>query len=341
MDVTGMNIDRFHRYQTNPEYRAKRVVESLGIVYKCHYPTYSMKTARNCKQSPFHSRFEAQGAHFRDVSGWEAPDWFAGEGQVPDPGEYSWGRHTWFPHWQEEHAACRNGVVVMDMSFMSKFMVQGRDAGRALNRLSTANVDGEAGMITYTQFLNGSGKMEADVTVVKMEENKFMVVATDTAHRHVETWIERHSEDLNAVVTDVTGAWSQLNVQGPLSRELMSQVTTADMSNEAFPFRAVRNIDIGFARAFCNRITYLGELGYELVIPTEQALHVYDRLVEAGKPLGLRHAGLKALSSLRMEKGYRDYGHDMDNTDTLLEVGFSCPTWTLASNPLVVRLLTS
>jgi glycine cleavage system aminomethyltransferase T len=147
------------------------------------------------------------------------------------------------------------------------------------------------------------------------------VVASDSAHRHVETWMRRHLADSRAVVTDVTSGYGQMNIQGPRSRDLLSAVTTADLSNVAFPFRTAREIEIGFARVLCVRITYLGELGYELYVPAEHAVHVYDRLVDAGRAFGLRHAGLKALSSLRMEKGYRDYGHDIDNTDSVLEAG--------------------
>jgi glycine cleavage system aminomethyltransferase T len=148
------------------------------------------------------------------------------------------------------------------------------------------------------------------------------VVATDTAHRHVETWMRRHiPADALAAVTDVTSGYAQINVQGLRSRELMQALTNADLSNEAFPFRTARPIEIGYANPLCVRITYLGELGYELYVPTEQATHVYDRIVAAGEAHGLRHAGLKALASLRMEKAYRDYGHDMDNTDTPLEAG--------------------
>jgi 4-methylaminobutanoate oxidase (formaldehyde-forming) len=177
-------------------------------------------------------------------------------------------------------------------------------------------------VITYTQWLNEAGLLEADLTVTKLREDEFLVVASDTAHRHVETWMRRHQPaDAHAFVSDVTSGLAQLNVQGPRSRELLQSVTHADLSNEAFPFRAAREIDIGFARVLCVRITYLGELGYELYIPTEQALHVHDRLVEAGAGVGLRHAGLKALASLRMEKAYRDYGHDIDNTDSVLEAG--------------------
>ncbi len=321
IDITGFNIDRLHTYQANPEYRATRTVESLGSVYQCHYPTKSMQTARGAKTSAFHDRLVAQRAYFRDVSGWEGADWYAPEGVEPMVDQLSWGRQNWFPYWAEEHRAAREAVIAMDMSFMAKFRVQGRDAGRVLNQLSANDVDGEPGVITYTQWLNEGGLLEADLTVTKLADDSFWVVASDTAHRHVETWMRRHIGDAHAFVTDVTSGFAQLNVQGPRSRELLQSLTSEDLSNEAFPFRTAREIDLGYARALCVRITYLGELGYELYVPTEQATHVYDRIVAAGPEYGLKHAGLKALASLRMEKGYRDYGHDIDNTDSVLEAG--------------------
>lgn len=321
-DVTGFNIDRMHPYQANPEYRRERTIESLGMVYKCHYPTMSPQTARGVKKSAVHDRLAEAGAYFRDVSGWEGADWHAPAGHAPKVEKLSWGRENWFPWWAAEHKAAREGVIVMDMSFMSKFLVQGRDAGRVLNRISANSVDGAPGLITYTQWLNARGLLEADLTVTKLDDERFFVVVTDTMHRHAETWMKRHTpEDAHAFVTDVTSGYCQLNVQGPKSRELLQTLTSVDLSNAAFPFRAAREIDIGYARVLCVRITYVGELGYELYIPSEKAAHVYDRLVEAGKPFGLRHAGLKALASLRMEKGYRDYGHDIDNTDNAFETG--------------------
>jgi len=322
VDITGLNIDRLHPYQNTPEYRAHRTVESLGMVYKCHYPTRSYQTARGAKKSPFHDRLAAQGAYFKDVSGWEGADWYAPAGFEPKVDKLSWGRENWFPWWEAEHKAAREGVILMDMSFMSKFLVQGRDAGKSLNYISANHVDGQANQITYTQWLNADGKLEADLTVTKLEEEKYLVVVTDTMHRHAETWLKRHiSAADHAFVTDVTSAYGQLNIQGPKSRDLLQSITTVDLSNEAFPFRHACEIEIGYAKVLCIRITYLGELGYELYIPSEQAMHVYDRIDKAGKEFALRHAGLKALGSLRMEKGYRDYGHDMDNTDDPYEVG--------------------
>jgi glycine cleavage system aminomethyltransferase T len=292
--------------------------------YKTHYPAYATATARGVKRSAIYDRLVARGAYFRDVSGWEGADWFAPPGTDPKAvaARLTWGKHDWFPYWRAEHAACRNGVVLIDMSFMSKFLVQGADAGAQLNYLSTADVDGDAGVITYTQWLDDAGKMQADLTVAKLDAQRYFVVATDTAHRHVETWMRRRFEDTGAraVSTDVTGAYAQFNLQGPRSRELLAALTSADVGNEALPFRGVRDIDIGFARVTCVRITYVGELGYELYVPSEFALHVYERIVAAGEKHGLVHAGLKALGSLRMEKAYKDYGHDMDNTDTLMEV---------------------
>jgi glycine cleavage system aminomethyltransferase T/glycine/D-amino acid oxidase-like deaminating enzyme len=322
VDVTGFNIDRLHPAQTNPQYRRERTVESLGMVYKCHYPFMSLETARGVRRSPFHERLAAAGAYFREVSGWESPDWYGAAGSIPDPGPLSWGRPSWFERWQAEHRAARERVILMDMSFMGKFLVEGPDAGRMLNRISGNQVDGATGVITYTQWLNEGGTLEADLTVTKLAEERYLVVVTDTMVRHAETWMKRHiAADAHAAVTDVTSAYGQLNVQGPHSRALLQKLTSADLSNAAFPFRTAREIDLGFARVLCIRITYLGELGYELYIPAEQAVHVYDRIVAAGEEFGLTHAGLKALSSLRMEKGYRDYGHDIDNTDGPYEVG--------------------
>jgi heterotetrameric sarcosine oxidase gamma subunit len=322
VDVTGFNIDRLHVTQANPEYRRQRTVESLGMVYKCHYPAMSLSSARGVRRSPFHERLAAAGAYFKEVSGWESPDWYGTPGTTPDPGPLTWGRPSWFARWQQEHQAARQNVIVMDMSFMGKFLVQGRDAGACLNRISGNQVDGAPGVITYTQWLNETGTLEADLTVTKLAADKYLVVVTDTMVRHAATWLKRNIPDAaHAFVTDVTSAYGQLNVQGPNSRALLQQLTTTDLSNQAFPFRTAREIDIGFARVLCIRITYLGELGYELYVPAEQATHVYERLVAAGREFPLQHAGLKALASLRMEKGYRDYGHDIDNTDVPYEVG--------------------
>ncbi len=331
VDVTAINIDRLHPYQANPEYRATRTTESLGLVYATHYPGRLMRTARGARLSPVHHRLAEQHAVFRDVSGWESPDWYAPEAASRDAAdladraaaELSWGRQDWHRSWAAEHRACRDGVVLMDMSFMAKFAVQGRDVGRELDRLSAGQVDGDPGRVTYTQWLNEDGRLEADLTVTKLGDEDFYVVASDTAHRHALTWMRRQfdARDARAIATDVTSGYALLSIQGPRSRALLAAVTSADVSNAAFGYRAARHLDIGLARVLCIRISYVGELGYELHVPAEQAVHVYDRLADAGQALGLRHAGLKALGSLRLEKAYRDYGHDIDNTDTVVEAG--------------------
>jgi len=347
-DVTAFHVDRLHPYQATPDYRRTRTVESLGMVYKCHYPTYTMATARGAKRSAYHDRLAAMGASFRDVSGFEGADWYAldddGKPTTPDPGPHTFGRPAWFHHWKREHDAVRNGVVVMDMSFMAKFHVEGRDAGRVLNHLSAGDVDGPRGRVTYTQWCTEAGTVEADLTVTKLDDERYFVVASDTAHRHALAWLKRHiDDDARCFAVDVTSGYAQLNVQGPQSRALLQSLTSVDLSNAAFPFRAAAEIDIGFAKVIAQRITYLGELGYELFIPTEQAVHVYERIVDAGRAHGLVHAGLKALASLRMEKAYRDYGHDIDNTDTPLDVGlgfavsFKKPNGFLGKDALVAQ----
>lgn len=316
VDVTGMHIDRLQPYQRNREYRAARTVEALGQVYATHYPDKALTSGRDARRSPLHDRVEPLQPYRRDVSGWEMPDVYGFDGK-PTP---SWGRPDWFAQWAAEHSAARADAVLMDMSFMAKFLVEGRDAAAALEELSANRVaDPDQGArVTYTQWLNEGGTIEADLTVTRLDEDRFWVVASDTAHRHAFARLRRHLDGRLAFAADVTSGWAQLNVQGPRSREILAAAAEADVT---LPFRGAAELEIGFARVLCLRITYVGELGYELYVPAEQAVHVHDRLVAAGAGHGLRHAGLKALASLRLEKGYRDYGHDIDNTDDVLEAG--------------------
>jgi 4-methylaminobutanoate oxidase (formaldehyde-forming) len=320
VDVTGMNIDRLRPHQLDPEYRRQRTTEMLGMVYRTHYPAWQPQTARDVMLSPLHDRLAELGAHFREVSGWESPDWYAAPGTEPDPGPLTWGRPAWFDLWRHEHLAARNAAVLIDMSFMSKFWVSGSDAGRFLDRLSTNRVDGPAETVVYTQWLNEGGTLEADVTVTKVGDGRFLVVATDTAHRHVDTWMRRHAEG-DVVITDTSVELAQINLQGPDARRILAAVTTDDVSSSGLPFRTARRIAIAGVDVLCVRITYVGELGYEFYVQAELADAVYEALWTAGAEHGLRPAGLKALGSLRLEKAYRDYGHDIDNTDRLWEVG--------------------
>ncbi len=322
MDVAELNIDRFQRYQTNREYRKERTTEIVGEMYKVHHPNDTFETARNVKRHVLHDRLAAAGACFVQSAGWEIADWYALPDQKAEVAAYTWDRQNSFENVALEHRACREDVILMDMSFMSKFSVQGRDALSSLEGISCNALDVPPGRITYTQWTNERGGIEADLTVTRKSETEFMVVCSDTVHRHVEAWMARHfPDDGHVFVTDVTSAWAMLTIQGPKSRALLSSLTEASLSNEDFPYLSAREIDIGYARVYAVRVTYLGELGWELYIPTEHAMDVYDRIVAAGREFGLRHAGLQALGSLRLEKAYRDFGHDIGNTDTPLEAG--------------------
>jgi glycine cleavage system aminomethyltransferase T/glycine/D-amino acid oxidase-like deaminating enzyme len=320
VDVTGFNVDRFRPWQADDAYRAARTAEILGTVYAAHTPGKQLRTARNTLLSPVHDRLVDQGGYLREVSGWEGADWYAGPGATPSA-EPTWGRAPWFANWEAEHRTIREGVGLMDMSFMAKFRVQGADAGSVLDRVSAGAVNGAVETITYTQWLDDDGRIEADLTVTKLAEDDFLVVASDTAHGHALAWLGRDIGDLDCRITDVTAEFAQLNLQGPRSRELLASLTEADLSSEVFGFRTARWIEVAGVRVLCARITYLGELGYELYVPAEDGLKVYDALQATGAAYDLKPVGLKALASLRIEKGYRDFGHDIDNTDCPLEVG--------------------
>ena len=321
-DVSGINVNRFHNCQRNPKYREDRLVEVLGKMYEPHFPNLGMSKARNVKQSVLHERLLKAGAHFNESAGWEIADWYATDGKPGVVERYSWGRQNWFADHEAEHHAARNDVVLMDMSFMSKFLVQGNDACKVLNQICCNEIDVEDGRIVYTQWTNEVGGLEADLTVTRLARNEYMVIASDTTHGHVKMWMDRNiPKDSHAFVTDVTSSYTQLNIHGPKSRELLKTLTSVDVSNEAFPYLSSQYIDIDYASVLAIRVTYVGELGWEFYIPSEHAIQVYDRVVEAGKAFNLTHAGLQTLNSLRLEKGYRDYGHDIDNCDTPLEAG--------------------
>ena len=273
--------------------------------------------------SPFNERMKELTKGYRDVSGWESPMYYGNYEVVS-----SFGNENYKQDWKSEHQACRENVGVFDMSFMSKYTVKGRNCGNFLNAISTANVNGPCGKITYTQWLDAKGMVMADLTVTKVNDFEFMVVATDTQRRQVMRHFERALDSMNeteCVITDVTDAYGMLSIQGPNSRKLLQGCTDTDLSNEAYEFRDARDIYIGYAKCKCARITYVGELGYELYVPASQCLYVYDYLTRAGKDEGIefRNCGLKALGSLRIEKGYLDYGHDVDNEDHVCDVGLS------------------
>jgi 4-methylaminobutanoate oxidase (formaldehyde-forming) len=323
VDVTEIDIQRMSPYQNNRKYLRDRTVETLGLTMAEDWPNYQYKTARNARKSALHDRLAAAGAYFAEYSGWEYPDWFAPEGVEPKV-EYSWGRQNWWEYSVAEHKAAREGVVLMDLSLMSKLLVQGRDAEEVLNRVCANNVAVPVGRIVYTQWLNNLGTIETDLTVTRLAEDEFLLVLSPSIQTHAEAWLKRNTPpDAHMFVTDVTSGYAIINIQGPKSRQLLSSLTNADMSNEAFPYLTMQEIEIGYALVKALRVTYVGELGWELYVPTEFAIHVYNLIVEAGTAVGLKLAGLQALETLRIEKPYRDYGSDIDNMDTPLEAGLS------------------
>jgi heterotetrameric sarcosine oxidase gamma subunit len=322
--VKSLHIDiaRCFPFQGVQNYLTDRTVETLGLQYHLIYPNKAMQTARNLRKTAIHERLAKAGAFFVEGMGWEIPDWYAPPGVEAKVEKYTWGRQNWFEYLAAEHKACREDVILMDVTSMSKFLVQGRDSERVLNYICANDVAVPVGKVVYTQWLNERGGMEADLTVTRLAEDKYFIVSAGDFYTHDLLWLKKHIPyDAHAVITDVTSGYTLLNIQGPKSRELMRRVTTADVSKEAFPYMTAQEIDINYALVQVMRVTYEGELGFELYIPAEFSVHVYDAVVEAGQDLGLRHAGFQALNSLRIEKAYREYGHDMDNLDTPLEAG--------------------
>jgi len=326
MDVWSVDIRRLHAWQDNSRYLLDRTVESLGIGYQDHWPYRQWQSARNVKQSILHDRLAAAGACFGESAGWERPNWYANAGQIAQY-QYSWGRQNWFHNNAEEHRAVRERVGLFEQSSFAKLMVQGRDAEAVLNRIATASLSVPPGRIVYTQFLNTRGGIESDLTIARLAEDRFLIVTAAFTQTHVEAWIRNHTPpEAHCFLTDVTGGYAMLNIQGPASRALLQQLTPQNLANEAFPFGSCREIQIGYQSALAVRLTYVGELGWELYIPTPFALPVYDALIAEGAAHGLRHCGYHTLNSLRIEKAYRDWSHDIGPDDDPLQAGlaFTC-----------------
>lgn len=321
MDLWEVDIRRFMPFQNNRRYLYERTTETLGLLYDLHWPFRQLETARGVRRSPFHDRIASRGACFGELAGWERANWYAPPGVEPRY-EYSFGRQNWFAYSGDEHRAVREGVGIFDQTSFGKILVQGPGAEALLDRLCTADIAVGPGRIVYTQWLNDRGGIESDVTVTRLDERSFLVVTSGTSIVRDLEWLRRHSPaDGSVACVDVTNAYGVLGIMGPRSRELLSSLTDADLSNAAFPFGTSREIDLGLAFVRASRITYVGELGWELYVPTDVALHVYETIVAAGESFDLRHAGYHALNSLRIEKAYRSWGHDMTDEDTLLEAG--------------------
>jgi len=321
LDLWDVDIRRAAPFQRNRRYLHDRAVESLGLLYAMHWPHRQPETARGARTSPLHERIAAAGACFGETAGWERANWFA-EPETKPAYDYAWGRPKWFANVAREHKAVREAVALFDQSSFGKFLLQGPDAEAVIGRLSANETSVPAGRVVYTQWLNAHGGIEADLTVTRLDETSFMVVTAAATQTRDLAWARANTAmDARASWTDVTSAYATLSVMGPRSRELLQSLTPNDLSNAAVPFASSVTIELGYALVRATRITYVGELGYELYVPCEFARGVYDVIAGAGQAFGMRHAGYHALDTLRLEKGYRHWGHDIGPEDTPLDSG--------------------
>ena len=321
LDLWGNDIRRMYSFQGTRRYLEERVSETLGLLYANHYPYRQYESARNVRHSPIHEQLAQQNACFGEAAGWERPNWFAPPG-VEARYEYSFGKQNWFEHSAAEHRAAREGAAVFDQSSFSKYLIQGNDACKVLQRICTADIDVASGRIVYTHWLNERGGIEADLTVTRLAENQYMVVSGAAVTNRDLDWLSRNiPDDAHCFCTDVTAAWAVLGVMGPKSRALIESVTGADLSNEAFPFGTIQRVEIGCAVAKAFRVSYVGELGWELYMPSDQARHAYEVILNAGVDHGLVPAGMHALDSCRIEKKFLHFGHDIADEDTPVEAG--------------------
>jgi 4-methylaminobutanoate oxidase (formaldehyde-forming) len=321
MDLWPADIRRFARFHGNRRFLRERVSEIVGVHYHIAFPNRELTSGRGLRRSPLHERLQARRACFGAKMGWERPNWFAPEGVAPET-EYSFGRQNWFPYAAAEHRAAREAVAVFDQTSFAKLRVEGVDAEALLQRLCANDVAVPPGQIVYTAMLNERGRFESDLTVTRLSEEAYLVVTGSGQGTRDLDWIRRHRPPgARVTVTDVTGAYAVIGVMGPRSRELLARVSDADLGPRAFPFGASREIAVGPATVRASRITYVGELGWELYVPVEQAGLVYDELARAGEDVGRRDAGYYAMDSLRMEKAYRAWGRDVTIDDTPWEAG--------------------
>lgn len=325
-DLWDVDVRRTVPFQATRSFIQTRVTETLGLLYADHFPYRQPATARNVRHTPFYEQLKARGACFGETAGWERAHWFLPEterakGAKPEY-RYSWGRQNWFEHSAAEHYAVRNAAGMLDMSAFGKFRVEGPDAEAVLQRISANDIAVATGRSVYTQWLNPRGGIEADLTVTRLGETSFLVVTSAATSVRDLAWLRRHSPDgARCAVFDATSSEACLAVMGPMARAVLQPLTPADLSNAAFPFGHVRDIELGMALVRAHRVTYVGELGWELYMPTEFARHVFTAIMAAGEPYGLRLAGLHAMDSLRLEKAYRHFGHDIGDEDHVLEAG--------------------
>ena len=319
--MASVDIRRMMPFQSNKQYLADRTVESLGLLMSIHYPGKQLETARGARRLPLHDRLLAAGAAMGERSGWEQPMFYGEPGSRPGF-EYSFDRPGWWENMRRECAAIADDVALIDNSNFAKFMVEGPGALAAMERICANRVDKPVGSLIYTQWLNERGGIEADVTITRLADDRFMILTGGPMQVRDFDWLTKHlPKDGSVFAHDVTNAWSMVSVMGPKSRSLLQELTPASLATADFPFGTSRKIELGYANVIANRLTYVGELGWELLIPTEFTLDVYERLLEHGTKYGLRHAGHFAVDCCRMEKAYRRWGHDIDEDGTPLEAG--------------------
>jgi 4-methylaminobutanoate oxidase (formaldehyde-forming) len=319
-DLGDVDITRMQPFQGNKHYLFERSKETLGLLYADHFPYRQKATARGVRRSPFHYQLQEQGAVFGELAGWERANWFADEGQHREY-RYSWKRQNWFQNSASEHHAVRENVGMYDMSSFGKIRVEGPDAESFLNHISGANMSVPAGKIVYTQFLNSRGGIEADVTITRLSETVFLVVTPAITRLADETRMRRLVGERRVTITDVTGGEGVLAVMGPRSRELLQKVSPNDFSNAVNPFGTAQEIEIGMGLARAHRVSYVGELGWEIYVSADMAGHVFEVLHEAGQDMDLKLCGMHMMDSCRIEKGFRHFGHDITCEDHVIDAG--------------------
>ena len=333
-DLWDVDVRRTFPYQATKTFIASRVTETLGLLYADHFPYRQYATARGVRHTPLYEQLKSHGACFGETAGWERAHWFEPAGSTSSIGEVlgssaarapytvGWGRQPWFRHWADEHQAVREAVGLLDMSAFGKFRVEGPDAEAVLQRISANDIAVETGRIVYTQWLNERGGIEADVTVTRIGETSFLIVTSAATTVRDFAWLRRHiPAEARCMAIDVTSGEACIAIMGPNARKLLQPLTTARLDNDAFAFGTAREIELGMALVRAHRITYVGELGWELYMPTEFARHVFETITGADATHGLRLVGLHAMDSLRLEKGYRHFGHDIGDEDHVLEAG--------------------
>jgi len=318
-DLWAVDIRRFGAPHQDIDWVRARTREMYGKHYSIAWPLEEHDSARPVRRSPLYAKLKAQGACFGDKLGWERPNWFAPEG-VEAKDHYAFQRQNWFEHVGREHRATREAVTLFDQSSFAKFMMVGKDALQALNWICANQIDRPVGSLIYTQMLNQRGGIECDLTISRVAENHFYIVTGTGFASHDFQWIRANiPQGANAELIDITSSNSVLALMGPRAREVLQAVTRDDVSNAAFPFARARTLRIAGASVLALRVTYVGELGWELHIPVESALNVYDALKTAGAPMGILDAGYRAIESLRLEKGYRAWSSDLTPDTSPLE----------------------